>query len=81
MELFHSGACFGGVSVFWRLCKRSYFFQPFWSVVTDRYFASAGRLVCVGLQETQGIMLKGNDIVVVRAFFLTTGFTMRADSL
>ena len=57
MELFRSGACFGRTDVFWGLCERDCMHQSLWCMADSRCFVGTGRLVCVGMQEVQGIVL------------------------
>ena len=57
MELFRSGACFGRAGVFRGLCERDCFCQSFWNVAIGGCSADTGRMVCVGMQEIQGIVL------------------------
>lgn len=57
MELFRRGGCFGRAGVFRGLCERDCFCQSLWNVAVGACFASAGRLVCVGMQEVQRIVL------------------------
>ena len=57
MELFRRGGCFGRAGVFRGLCERDCFCQSFWNVAVGGCFAGTGRLVCVGMQEVQRIVL------------------------
>lgn len=68
MELFCSSNYLSRIGVFRGLCKRSCFYQSFWNVDFGGCFAGTGRLVCVGMQKVQGIMLIDRRIIVFRAF-------------
>lgn len=75
MELFPRGGCLGRAGVFWGLCKRDCFCQSFWIVAVSGCFVGAGRLVCVGMQEVQGIVLIDKRIIGFSAFFVLTWVT------